>query len=139
MALLAKSDGTTLAAHTAHVVDAAKLSARHLAPGLSEAEMASVLRGAALHDLGKAHPAFQAKLKPGYHQEDDRYETPHRHEISSLLFLPLFPRDERPQLIEMVVGHHKSIKAVGKTAHRGLLDLICEYSPNEVFRRHAED
>lgn len=128
-----------MAAHTAHVVDAAKLTAPYLASDLSKGEIACVVRGAVLHDLGKAHPVFQAKLKPGYRGDDDHYKTPHRHEISSLLFLPIFPRDEWPQLIEMVVGHHKSVKAVGNATRRGLLDLVSEYSPDEVFRRHTED
>nr|GFC33491.1 hypothetical protein [Tanacetum cinerariifolium] len=50
--------------------------------------------GAALHDLGKAHPHFQAKI---YGEEISLHEQfPHRHELSSLGFLPLFNRADWP-------------------------------------------
>jgi CRISPR-associated endonuclease/helicase Cas3 len=69
--------------------------------------------GALLHDIGKAHPNFQAKL---FGKRND-----FRHEIASLFFLSAFPEEQWPPLTEMVVGHHKSVKK--DIAGLGLLDL----------------
>ena len=44
-----------------------------------------------------------------------------RHEITSLFFLSAFPKNEWNALIEMVVGHHKSIR--NDVGEKGLLDL----------------
>jgi CRISPR-associated endonuclease/helicase Cas3 len=147
--LLAKSPergGLTLAEHTAHVVACAELfaTAWGLDPTLARA-------GAVLHDLGKGHPAAQAMLlettklrdrrayrdylagapwKPAVDREMagrtdfSRRLDPvwrHRHELSSLGFLPLFPESDWPALVEMVAAHHKSI--VGDNSRGGLLDL----------------
>jgi CRISPR-associated endonuclease/helicase Cas3 len=75
--------------------------------------------GAALHDLGKAHWHFQAKI----HGEEVPLQAqfPHRHELSSLGFLPLFDRADWPVLVDMVVAHHKSIRHDAR--ERGILDL----------------
>lgn len=83
-------------------------------------------KGAILHDLGKAHPYFQKRVS-GKDAEtllekmkDD--SIVHRHEISSLAFLPAFPKNEWPLLIDMVVAHHKSIDG-----ERGILNIKTRY------------
>lgn len=133
--LLAKSPdqgGLTLQAHTQQVADAIRLFAKAYEMPVALAE-----RGALLHDLGKAHPYFQRTLKGEVNQEEVLRALPHRHELSSLLFLPLFEREEWELLVEMVVAHHKSVEEDARS--RGLLDLIYQYGPDRVFQRHAED
>lgn len=138
--------------HTLHVVQAIERFAKAYS---FDHEMAR--KGAILHDLGKAHPVFQAMLidKPKDGREDwlsklagreairkelryrDLDQAPtHRHEYSSLAFLPLFPKDEWPALIEMVVAHHKSV--IGDKSGRGLLDLLEEEGgdPSIVLETH---
>lgn len=142
--LFAKSPergGLTLAEHTAHVVACAErfAGAWGFDAGLARA-------GAVLHDLGKGHAATQAMLleatKARNRQEfkritralpwrgeleremtirTDPNAPPHRHELSSLGFLPLFDRAQWPELIEMVVAHHKSVRH--DRSGRGFLDL----------------
>jgi CRISPR-associated endonuclease/helicase Cas3 len=147
--------GLTLFDHTAHVVSAAERIGAALGLNLER-----VRQGAVLHDLGKGHPATQAMLLEELCDADldtlladapwadavrdelrrRRAKTnapvPHRHEFSSLLFLPLFPEDVWPDLIEMVAAHHKSIIRDG--AQRGLLDLRLNEGVDRVFGRHAE-
>lgn len=111
--LLAKSspDWTTLEDHIYQVAITAKRFAKHL--GIDEN---LAFRGAILHDIGKAHPEFQRRLN-----ENARPTKVFRHEIASLFFISAFPKNEHPALIEMVVGHHKSVK--NDTGEKGLLDL----------------
>ncbi len=111
--LLAKSgpDWTTLEDHIYHVSIAAKVFAANI--GMDEN---LAFRGAILHDIGKAHHEFQKRLKSNL-----RSVKVFRHEIASLFFISLFPEDEHIALIEMVVGHHKSIK--NDVGEKGLLDL----------------
>ncbi len=111
--LLAKSapEWTTLKDHLLHVAITAKGFATHL--GL-DSKLA--YKGAILHDIGKAHPEFQKRLTSNI-----RPSKVFRHEIASLFFISLFPDEEHPPLIDMVVGHHKSIKNDG--GGKGLLDL----------------
>lgn len=133
--LYAKSPGNgghTLVEHTRHVMDA-------IAP-MAEAwgfdpEVAA--HGALLHDLGKAHPVFQERLRLTKDDDPDGGDREaHRHELSSLLFLPLFDRAEWPALVEMVAAHHKS--AWCDPRRLGLLDLaLNEHTPDWVFARHA--
>ncbi len=47
----------------------------------------------------------------GIHYNKNReWNFTHRHEISSLAFLPCFQESEWDVLIDMVIGHHKSIE-----------------------------
>lgn len=135
MTLLAKSQingGLTLREHTAHVVDAVEHMARNLG---FDVELARY--GAVLHDLGKAHPFFQSILRDDVGEMERHLALPHRHELSSLAFLPLFHCELWPDLIDMVVAHHRSVK--GDRSRRGLLDLIREYGEESVFERHTEN
>ncbi len=113
MKLYAKSapEHTPLKDHLLHVAVAARAFAHHL--GMDE-ELAG--RGALLHDIGKAHPRFQYRL-----ENRESNQTILRHEIVSLLFLSAFAEEDHPALIEMVVGHHKSVK--NDFGGKGLLDL----------------
>ncbi len=79
--------------------------------------------GGILHDLGKAHPYFQNitlgdQSPTPAQQRKFGIRPPFRHEISSLLFLPLLRKELWSPLTEMIVGHHKSIDA-----ERGILTL----------------
>ena len=135
MTLFAKSPeqgGLTLLAHTQQVAEVIQLFAQ--AYGIP---VALALKGALLHDLGKAHPYFQRMLKGEVSQEERLRAIPHRHELSSLLFLPLFDREDWEPLIQMVVAHHKSVLEDARS--RGLLDLIDQYGPDQIFLRHAQD
>lgn len=102
---------TPLKDHLLHVTLATKAFARHL--GIND-ELAC--KGAILHDIGKAHPRFQKRLKG----KDGNHKVL-RHEVVSLFFLSVFPVKMHPELIEMVVGHHKSVR--GDAGEKGLLDL----------------
>ncbi len=119
---LAKSKengGLTLLQHTQHVVTAIEKFAGELGFSIETAR-----KGAILHDLGKAHPHFQNKIqKLPQPREFERFKT-HRHELSSLGFLPLFPREEWDILIDLVVAHHKSAK--GDPKGFGILDFANE-------------
>jgi len=111
--LFAKSapEWTLLGEHLLHVKIVATCFASYM--GLN-AEIAA--NGAVLHDIGKAHPVFQDRLK-----QKTNKNTPFRHEIASLFFLSAFPENQWDDLIEMVVGHHKSVFKDGGSL--GLLDL----------------
>ena len=122
--ILAKSinyGGLSLMDHTQHVVSAIECFAQNFdfayAPEIA-------LKGAILHDLGKAHPYFQKRMvniNANSLAEEREFTYVHRHELSSLAFLPAFPKDEWDSLIDMVVAHHKSI--INDTKERGILDL----------------
>jgi len=122
--LLAKSEengGLTLYQHTAHVVAAIEKFANALG-------FDSILarNGAILHDLGKGHPHFQNKIrnagKPKTLLEvEAERSVVHRHELSSLGFLPIFPKENWDELIHLIVAHHKSTK--DDPTGRGILDL----------------
>jgi CRISPR-associated endonuclease/helicase Cas3 len=111
--LYAKSgpEWTTLEEHLKHVALAAQTFAKHTGHDETLA-----YRGAILHDIGKAHPEFQKRLKI-----NQRNGKIFRHEISSLLFLSAFAKSDHAILVEMVVGHHKSVK--DDVGGKGLLDL----------------
>jgi CRISPR-associated endonuclease/helicase Cas3 len=135
MTLLAKSKdrgGLTLAEHTWHVVTAIDHMAKELGLG-----PVLVRRGAVLHDLGKGHPYFQKMLRDELSERERIGKIPHRHEISSLLFLPLVSEGEWPEMVDLVAAHHKSMKK--DPTDKGLIDLVREFGPGHVFERHQEE
>lgn len=127
--ILAKSilyGGTTLLDHTRHVVSGVE----KISQGFQlEFDTEIARKGAVLHDLGKAHPKFQTRIKGQSKEnlvsemEDESFV--HRHELSSLAFLPCFAKEEWPFLIDMVIAHHKSIQKDSK--ERGILDIKSKY------------
>lgn len=121
--LFAKSspEWTPLKDHLLHVASAARVFANYLG---MDAQLA--YRGAILHDIGKAHPRFQRRLYENNYNSDV-----FRHEISSLLFLSVFDKEDWPALIEMVAGHHKSVRH--DVGHKGLLDLENEVEGYEDY------
>lgn len=136
--ILAKSinyGGTTLLDHTIHVAKAIECIANGF---YSDFDIEMAKKGALLHDLGKAHPNFQNRIKninAKTIQEEAGQNIIHRHELSSLAFLPAFPQEEWDILIDMVVGHHKSIENDSK--ERGILDLDNKY--RNWKRNHLKD
>jgi CRISPR-associated endonuclease/helicase Cas3 len=123
--ILAKSShygSLTLLEHTQQVTLAIELFAEKYAFNFN---VDIARKGAILHDLGKAHPHFQRKLKQINSSSliaDREWNFIHRHEISSLAFLPAFPKKEWNDLINLVVAHHKSIE--NDPSARGILDLL---------------
>lgn len=104
--------------HLRAVGQMAALFAKHFGLDVDVARI-----GGTMHDLGKAHPYFQnvtlgnQSPTPSQHRKFGS-RPPFRHEISSLLFLPLIESDLWPAITEMIIGHHKSINA-----ERGILEL----------------
>jgi len=126
--ILAKSQNygsLTLLEHTQQVTEAIEKFSRHFA---FDFDTVLARKGAVLHDLGKAHPHFQRKIQGvngatlAVQQE---WDFVHRHEISSLAFLPVFPEAEWNTLIDLVIGHHKSIE--NDAGAKGILDLDQNY------------
>ena len=119
------SGGMPLTQHLKAVADVAIVIARNvgLDPDLA-------FKGAVLHDIGKTSPLFQMSLKHGYVQQPG---FTFRHEIASLLFISLFPENERPAIIDMIVAHHKSI--YHDVREKGIIDLD---ENMDCFARHAE-
>lgn len=137
--ILAKSienGGTLLLDHLNHVAYAAEAVAR--GTGCEENEIRLARLAGFLHDIGKVHPGFQARLRTK--NRPDPWELPLRHEISSLLFLPVAPREDWDILVEYIVAHHKSIGLTDSDSHgnKGLVYLCNQNDPEEVFDRHAE-
>lgn len=129
--ILAKSKdrgGTTLLQHTEHVAWAIEVFAEKYQFNFDKK---LAIKAAALHDLGKAHTHFQHKINSeGDYQslmEKEEWNYIHRHELSSLAFLSVFPKNQWDELIDMVVAHHKSIK--GDKSLRGIIDLENEKDP----------
>jgi CRISPR-associated endonuclease/helicase Cas3 len=141
--LLAKSKGnggSTLLAHTKHVMQALA----HIAPHFGFNDLPTLLTAAALHDTGKAHPKFQAQLKEADGEkvwlslyEKQLWDFVHRHELSSLLLLPCFSREQWDDLIEMIVAHHKSVE--DDKRNRGLMDLVNDCGAEKVFKNHVRN
>lgn len=138
MILLAKgkkNGDTPLKEHLRHVADLAKAIAKGYGASNEEQEIAFL--AGILHDIGKAHTKFQARLLSDERREP--FDLPLRHEISSLLFLPLFPRENWDALIEYVVAHHKSVKSIGDENNpKGLCNLCFEYGDDDVFETHSK-
>ena len=105
-----KPDWTTLFDHLLHVKIATEKFASFTGHSL---ELAGL--GAIFHDIGKAHPIFQRRLK-----KRER-NPPFRHEISSLLFLPIIQEEWQEVIMEMIISHHKSM--IDDKKRRGILDL----------------
>ncbi len=132
--LLAKSadkkgnPGTTLIDHLEHVACVAEVFAEYLGLDTNIART-----GALLHDIGKASPVFQERLKPTYKRPLEGHD-PYRHELGSLLFLNLVEEAIRPQVIDMVVSHHKSM--LGDKRGYGLLDL--DEGREDAFELHSK-
>lgn len=120
--------GTTLIDHLEHVACVAEAFAEYLGLDKKTARM-----GAVLHDIGKASPVFQERLKPTYKKPLEGHD-PYRHELGSLLFLHLVDEDIRPQVIEMVVSHHKSM--LGDKRGYGILDL--DENRDDAFELHSK-
>ena len=123
--ILAKSKeygGTTLLEHTQHVAWAIEVFVEKFK---HDFDKNLAVKAAVLHDLGKAHIHFQHKISGNVSynslMESEKWNYAHRHELSSLGFLPIFPKEEWNTLIDMVVAHHKSIKCDKRK--RGILDL----------------
>lgn len=123
--ILAKSidrGGTTLLEHTQHVAWAIEAFADKYQ---FDFDKTLAIKAAALHDLGKAHVHFQHKINSDEDykslMEKEEWNYAHRHELSSLGFLSVFPKEEWSALIDMIVGHHKSIRE--DKSLRGIIDL----------------
>jgi len=92
---------------------------------------------ACLHDIGKISPIFQKRLW------EKIFDPPYRHEIGSIFFLSLLPKEIRDDVLEAIIAHHKSInisireKDLGFNG-RGILDLVENYD-EENFKNHIED
>lgn len=123
-----KPDFTPLHTHLQHTVMAAEKVADSLGFDRKIARL-----GAILHDIGKASPVFQQRLNPAYRRKES--DKTFRHELASLFFLSLFDFEIHPQLIEMVVAHHKSVE--NDSRRKGLLDL--EENIDDVFAIHNTD
>jgi CRISPR-associated endonuclease/helicase Cas3 len=116
----------------------------HIAPHFGFPQLPVLLTAAALHDAGKTHPKFQAQLKEADGEkvwsslfEKKLWDFVHRHELSSLLFLPCFPTEQWDNLIEMIVAHHKSVE--DDKRNRGLMDLVNDCGSENVFKNHVRN
>lgn len=136
--ILAKSanyGSLTLLEHTQQVAEAIELFAEKYQHGFDKS---LVRKGAILHDIGKAHPHFQrkiAKVNGANIAENQEWAFAHRHEISSLAFLPCFPKEEWSVLIDLVIAHHKSIE--NDPSERGILDL--NTNDRNFIKNHLKD
>ncbi|MGQ1910805.1 CRISPR-associated helicase Cas3' [Marinifilum sp. RC60d5] len=120
-----KPEETTLHQHLIEV----SLAAEKIADALNfDTEIARC--GAILHDIGKTSSIFQSRLN-----SKTIPRTPFRHEIASCFFLSAFPENIHPQLIEMVIAHHKSI--LHDAREKGILDL--EEVHGDTFSLHIKD
>jgi CRISPR-associated endonuclease/helicase Cas3 len=135
--ILAKSmeyGGTLLSDHLIHVSTATVAIAEAL--GLSEKETELSRIAGLLHDIGKVHPKFQAMLI-GNNRFSIDFSI--RHELSSLLFLPLFPKENWGVLIDMIVAHHKSIglESNDTLGNKGIVYLCAQNGTCRVFEEHS--
>ncbi|HRE58268.1 MAG TPA: CRISPR-associated helicase Cas3' [Candidatus Kapabacteria bacterium] len=136
--ILAKSveyGGTLLLDHLQHVAIACETIAQAI--GCDSHEISLAKKAGYLHDIGKVHPHFQGRLYGN--NLSDSY-IPLRHEISSLLFLSVFPAEEHEALIEYVVAHHKSIGVQDNNSYgdKGIVYLSHSLQSAKVFKRHSD-
>ena len=117
---------TTLYDHLYHVKSAIEKFARHMT---FDVEIATI--GAIFHDIGKASPVFQERLVTGHKAGQSTF----RHEIASCFFLSLVDERYHPQLMEMIIAHHKSIE--NDKGFKGILDL--EENEGDIFESHIKD
>lgn len=103
--ILAKSIGNGGVSLIDHLVQV-KTAVLVIADYLGMDKTIAVL-GAILHDIGKSSIIFQERLIPDF---DWITARPFRHELASLFFISLVDKTIRPQIIEMIVAHHKSIR-----------------------------
>ncbi len=106
MKLLAKSDGTTLEQHVRDTLEVLSQLKKRF-EGL-DGDFWQVLHDAlVLHDVGKAHREFQAKLQG----RSSRWNG-QRHEIFSLPFVlgADLPQDVKELVFYLVAFHHKSVE-----------------------------
>ncbi len=129
--ILAKSvnnGGTKLLDHLKHVSIVAEKIAIKL-----NVDIKTAIYGAYLHDIGKAHPTFQKKLKGKY----DNTQIAFRHEIASILFLPLFEKEKWGDLTDLIIAHHRSPKRDARL--QGIIDLVEMEGEEEVFELHSRE
>lgn len=136
--ILAKSavnGGTLLVDHLKHVECAINKIA--IGFGCDSNEIVLAKQAAFLHDIGKTHSEFQKILING--REHHSIEIPLRHEISSLLFLPAFDKNNWNTLIEYIVAHHKSIGSIDHDRYgdKGFVYLCNHFDKDDVFDRHS--
>lgn len=119
-------DFTSLYDHLSHV----RLAIEKFAKCLGfDTEIAKI--GAVFHDIGKASPVFQERLTTKYKTGQATF----RHEIASCFFISLIKEEYQPQIIEMIIAHHKPIE--GDKKWKGLLDL--EENEGDVFESHIKE
>jgi CRISPR-associated endonuclease/helicase Cas3 len=123
-----KPDFTPLYVHLQQVAIAAEKIANALGFDKNIAR-----QGAILHDIGKVNPIFQERLQQSYRRKES--DSTYRHELASLFFLSLFEEKNHPQLIEMIVSHHKSVEKDSRL--KGILDL--EENMDDVFAIHSNE
>jgi len=124
--ILAKS-GNGKISLSQHLIETAIVAVKAAEQWNLDAKIAE--EGALIHDIGKASSIFQEIIR------GRRFNRPFRHEIASLFFLSLFKEEHHAAIIEMVIGHHKSIYDDGRKM--GILDLDDYYE--DLFQYHAAD
>ncbi|GBU08792.1 CRISPR-associated helicase/endonuclease Cas3 [Bacteroidales bacterium] len=106
----AKSDGTTLIAHTQDVIEAG-LGLLEVLIIDKEYWGPKIIRSALFHDFGKMHPDFQAKLDPNLGSK-----LAIRHELISVFYCLNIPFDE----IFAIATHHKGIGRMSEGGNKRL-------------------
>ena len=118
MQLIAKNNNgftVSLLDHSKHVMEAMDKIKQ-----LVDIDADLLKLGAAMHDIGKAHPLFQKYICS--EEKNGKIMKGYRHEIGSILFISL--SQHKDELIEMIVGHHKSIlEDFQNFTGKGIIDL----------------